>query len=1588
VKLALLSLTNTSETLFSVLDNLKTLLSISDFLEGTKSLGQVLVLQLLCFFYNSWVLCGILYLYKTRIKPKKLSGQILQWLGFLSSVHPQLIFYPGHTITTQTIYKCLNQDYGLQFGNGAKIFLLIIAALTEAMNLLILVYFVGFTRISIKTKNFLSQKTPSLEYVDLLFKGLITIGLLFCKERFWLQIIVGVLICLFCLVRDWVLFSELPYYNISLMKMAIMLHPIATSCALSTLFSLIFSEYLIEGIKIFLAFWVILLFFAVYLSKTSFWKLRSKILLTPMCVSNISHILHHWYLYKDLKHKGFTELTNPNTFSSEYFMFRAVLQQYGITAHHHSEIDKEKEYTAKKNLLKKILSQFPNSSIFKATIAWHYIKSEKLYLLAYNLIEEQISRADKFSMELTFQYLKAELQNRLLNVVSNLDKTDETVDIPGYLEVLESHDKLLEKIKDQVSAQCSFLKTFLSNQPSMKKLFEFSTKAIKQKAKVQAFWEEHEKKQTSEFLSSILVYATYLSLCNNNLSEASKYLNRYYIAANKYQLYVRNLDELVNENIFDEQNIRVTISGAQSTLGSVFECSAEFEKIFGYDKRMIIHKNINMIMPTFYREKHDSILVRHSGKGISNVLNKNRRVIGRDINGLLIPCWLNPAISPNFDHGFAYVALLRPRKYNNRCILVNKKGIIEGYTKNLAQELNLPETYPRDSIKVSEICKELEDLVNNWSLLTSKEPSSQINLTREFQDVKVLEFYSYSETSTDKKIAFNYRASITKETYQSDFILIVDLEPNIDYDLEERESSKRQQSLLTFPNLSLDDQKLEGTNPNVKTASCQPFSKGSLMFVKKDVAPLSNDRTLQPIRTFSHDFQDIFEDEEAGFELPVKISLNDFKHTPQSQPVINIKTMAEITKSQSKNKTMPNLAVKKLLFKTPIVIKSSQKNSSNKNSKKEYLLEKEDMIVEGLFGIQPLFTMPEPELSVTTKSSKASSKGRSQRVFNEILQNGKSDRVHRVFTWVYWLIFGFFFCALIGQSIGVYVTLVDISGWSYFLQTAYFRMYWVKLANQETRLWSGVRGGTIYIPDIVDEAVELYTTNFSFHRIKYYNHELYNGIANLTHEFQHYFFEKNIRVLDRDSNNDVVVIEMVNSFQVIEKILSKGFKNVAKEYPSTPLVDYIDSDSRFIFDNSMNDFLEKSKETMDALEVSLIDHINNMQSFILTLLSIVLSISIIFIIFALIFLRSINLSGNRFKNIFFTFEVDEAIEIQHTLDVFLSSLEERCSDEVFIREMSIKQANKKKKALLKKEFLKSSKNRLHKPSMREFHFDNIKLIMRLLPALIFISIWMVIFYKIDISRMNSLKDQQNDVYAALKGINTLTLVSVEIQQTIQDNSTTAVKDIPVIDDLRSNIKALAASEDIINSFKSGSNDPNSYQNQLLFNISCLTVYSSDYFLPQEIIVGECTDISKGRGHVGLTSVLSEFSTALTQFDNMFFSSDRSSDTLKDLYNYAINNFIRYIDVGTSLYMMLYDHTNKEFDSLIEETNSRSLVFTLIALPVLVIFGIVSYLYSIKRILEITQRMKNMLMMVPTSHIISNRNMREWVLEYSDGTYLG
>jgi PAS domain S-box-containing protein len=173
-------------------------------------------------------------------------------------------------------------------------------------------------------------------------------------------------------------------------------------------------------------------------------------------------------------------------------------------------------------------------------------------------------------------------------------------------------------------------------------------------------------------------YAYFLELVLHNAEEAERYHRR----AN--QLRAREADDTgLSEGGADSQAI-ISISEE----GVIEQVNKTVTTLFGWNRNELIGRNIKILVPSPYKEKHDQFLDRYKSTGNAKVIGQPpRRLFGmhRDGYSFAVNLQVQERRKENGDRAYVGSLIQTDQDASEGVIMINEEGVIQMITKNITK---------------------------------------------------------------------------------------------------------------------------------------------------------------------------------------------------------------------------------------------------------------------------------------------------------------------------------------------------------------------------------------------------------------------------------------------------------------------------------------------------------------------------------------------------------------------------------------------------------------------------------------------------------------------------------------------------------------------------------------------------------------------------------------------------------------------------------------------------------------------------------------------------------------------------------------
>ena len=279
------------------------------------------------------------------------------------------------------------------------------------------------------------------------------------------------------------------------------------------------------------------------------------------------------------------------------------------------------------------------------------------------------------------------------------------------------------------------------------------------------------------------LYSDFNKIISNDLND-----NQLFSQNHNIQNYEIDYSNFEFEIMKEKENKYLIISANKNNIGEIIECSKNLAKILGYTKFEIIGKNINILIPQIFHEKHNLIIFGKNSMyklDFFEKLSKNVKykpdLIEKEIyclakSNFLVPLKITIYFAETKENEFIYIikfleffentSLTNETiniKHNNIykcCILTDKNFLIKTFTLNCLFQLKLNYNYINSNCYIINYIKQFKEdylcAINNTNI------SSSIYFNDEIID-EILE--SSNKQNLSKTIRDNIQKDLINKKY-------------------------------------------------------------------------------------------------------------------------------------------------------------------------------------------------------------------------------------------------------------------------------------------------------------------------------------------------------------------------------------------------------------------------------------------------------------------------------------------------------------------------------------------------------------------------------------------------------------------------------------------------------------------------------------------------------------------------------------------------------------------------------------------------------------------------------------------------------
>ena len=514
-----------------------------------------------------------------------------------------------------------------------------------------------------------------------------------------------------------ILYMKLPFYNISLLKLCIVLSGIAVGFSL-------FSIPILVGLNqtmLDLA-WIVLT------------TLLVKGLLLGLAGLS-DRILHGVYRtpeeaihYVSLLKKSEFGYVSPSIYLNKYSL--GVLVSNGVLLHqkanlsglHESKnLNDKREYESVIYLhvlerLSLILEKNSNSMLLLLNMA--YICSKKL---------KNIPRAMMYIKRLESQSLSVPMSNSLddlncglkeIYTIENLadeERNQSQIKLLEYFSCRDAANLLKEDIESETQKHVEFWEEIKKESADIKKTLDISCNIDFLSEKIQKKWQELNRTLTHNFINSLLMYGGYLDLIKEFPGSAKKLITRFWNSSHN-----ANREQILD--VYSAETAILVISMEKSNTGIITDTSGSAQTFFHTEKANLLGQNLANLLPKMVSKNVMSLLESYM-KAPSKKLDHNLKSFIKTHNNEFFEVEIQLKLFPKLDKEVKLMAVFKKTSISRPIMIVNTDGTIVDCSGSLYDTFHLRSFVKSKTmnLKFQEISPDFNQINNAFNTLYGNE---------------------------------------------------------------------------------------------------------------------------------------------------------------------------------------------------------------------------------------------------------------------------------------------------------------------------------------------------------------------------------------------------------------------------------------------------------------------------------------------------------------------------------------------------------------------------------------------------------------------------------------------------------------------------------------------------------------------------------------------------------------------------------------------------------------------------------------------------------------------------------------------------
>jgi len=526
-----------------------------------------------------------------------------------------------------------------------------------------------------------------------------------------------------------ILHLRLPFYNLKMLKLSIVLSTIATWTSILSV-AMAFDS---RDKKVLL----IILLTAGFIVKVSLIRLRltiKSIFLNKN--TTYYHIAHLLIIIRDYENQ--TSVSRKQEKTNKQTLYSMGFTAFKEETYMSEELEENKAYLiAIKEILEvyqKIRKNKTGRELLSLCIAQIYIQvfedAFKAMLILSKLNPNKMSIVGRMS----FEQLSIELE--ALNYRHTASLQNQGSHHLDYFSYKQKTQILKEYIKIEIEQHRTFWKLLSTNIVESMPVIDQGASISSSTSKIAHYWNSNFENSELIYVNASIMYGLYLKVLQSLPTGGSALVRKAFTAINNKQHPFKDILNIVLGN-----RAVVVASLEPDKVGKIVDTSSSVKKIFKMNKKGLLGTNVAMLMPGMIGAQHNDLIKKYH-KHSKHSLNRVIKTYAKTFNGEYFAAEITLKLSPFNQDGLNVVASIEKTSEYEPVVIIDFEGNILECSKELADILNL--SAKKSQLNIDTLCQEFKQINQAFNLIYSPLQDHEEEISQD-QDASCIDNYLHSQ---------------------------------------------------------------------------------------------------------------------------------------------------------------------------------------------------------------------------------------------------------------------------------------------------------------------------------------------------------------------------------------------------------------------------------------------------------------------------------------------------------------------------------------------------------------------------------------------------------------------------------------------------------------------------------------------------------------------------------------------------------------------------------------------------------------------------------------------------------------------------